>query len=52
LIVADMGADPVTDNGTAKFFFTVLAAMAEFDRERILERTLDGGRPRQLRAVT
>ena len=28
LIVADMGADPVTDNGVAKLFFTVLAAMS------------------------
>jgi putative DNA-invertase from lambdoid prophage Rac len=32
LIVADMGAEPVTDNGTAKLFFSVLAAMAEFER--------------------
>lgn len=44
LIVADMGAEPVTDNGTAKLFFSVLAAMAEFERERILERVSDGRR--------
>jgi DNA invertase Pin-like site-specific DNA recombinase len=42
LIVADMGADPVTDNGVAKLFFGVLSLMAEFERERILERTLEG----------
>jgi DNA invertase Pin-like site-specific DNA recombinase len=44
LIVADMGAEPVTDNGTAKLFFSVLAAMAEFEREKILERVSDGRR--------
>lgn len=42
LIVADMGADPVTDNGVAKMFFGILALVAEFERERILERTLEG----------
>lgn len=44
LIVADMGADPVTDNGVAKLFFGMLALVAEFERERILERTKDGRR--------
>jgi DNA invertase Pin-like site-specific DNA recombinase len=44
LIVADMGAEPVTDNGVAKMFFGMLALVAEFERERILERTLDGRR--------
>jgi len=42
LIVADMGPDPVTDNGVAKLFFGMLALVAEFERERILERTRDG----------
>jgi DNA invertase Pin-like site-specific DNA recombinase len=42
LIVADMGADPVTANGPAKMFFGMLALMAEFERERIKERQRDG----------
>lgn len=42
LIVADIGVDAVTDNGTGKLFFTILAAMAEFDRFRIKERTEEG----------
>lgn len=44
LIIADMGPDPVTDNGVAKLFFGMLALVAEFERERILERTLEGRR--------
>jgi DNA invertase Pin-like site-specific DNA recombinase len=44
LIVADMGAEPVTDNGVAKMFFGMLALVAEFERGRILERTLEGRR--------
>ena len=44
LIVTDMGPDPVTDNGVAKLFFGMLALVAEFERERILERTLEGRR--------
>ncbi len=48
LIVADMGPDPVTDNGVAKLFFGMLALVAEFERERILERTNEG---RQAKAV-
>jgi DNA invertase Pin-like site-specific DNA recombinase len=44
LIVADMGPDPVTGNGVAKLFFGMLALVAEFERERILERTNDGRR--------
>ena len=44
LIVADMGPDPVTNNGVAKLFFGMLALVAEFERERILERTQDGRR--------
>jgi DNA invertase Pin-like site-specific DNA recombinase len=48
LIVADMGPDPVTDNGVARLFFGMLALVAEFERERILERTNEG---RQAKAV-
>lgn len=44
LVVADMGADPVTDNGVAKLFFGMLACVAEFERDRIRQRTADGRR--------
>lgn len=47
LIVADIGVDAVTDNGTGKLFFTILAAMAEFDRFRIKERTEEGRRAKR-----
>jgi DNA invertase Pin-like site-specific DNA recombinase len=49
LIVADMGPEPVTDNGVAKLFFGMLALVAEFERERILERTKDGRRAKASR---
>ena len=42
LVLVDMGSDPVTSNGTSRLFFTMLAAFAEFERERIVERTADG----------
>lgn len=42
LIVADMGADPVTQNGASRMFFGMLALMAEFERDRIRERQRDG----------
>lgn len=42
LVVADMGVDPVTDNGTSRMFFGMLALVAEFERERIRERMADG----------
>ena len=42
LVIADMGPDPVTENGSAKLFFTMLAAFAEFERNRIAERVKDG----------
>lgn len=49
LIVADMGADPVTGNGAAKMFFGMLALMAEFERDRIKERQRDGIKAKQHR---
>jgi len=49
LIVADMGTDPVTDNGVAKMFFGMLALVAEFERDRILERTNEGRRAKAAR---
>lgn len=42
LIVADMGSEPVTGNGVSKMFFGMLALVADFERERLLERTRDG----------
>lgn len=44
LILIDMGSDPVTGNGTAKLFFGMLSLVAEFERDRINERTRDGRR--------
>lgn len=49
LVVADMGVDPVTGNGVGKMFFGMLAVVAEFERERILERTQEGKRAKALR---
>lgn len=42
LVIADIGMDPVTGNGVGKLFFTMLAALAEFERERITERMSEG----------
>jgi DNA invertase Pin-like site-specific DNA recombinase len=49
LVVADMGCEPVTGNGVAKMFFGLLALVAEFERERILERTHEGRRAKAAR---
>lgn len=49
LIVANMGSDPVTDSGTAKLFFGMLALMAEFEKGMILERTADGRKGKKAR---
>lgn len=42
VILADIGTTPVTENGTSKLFFSMLAAFAEFERGRINERTVSG----------
>lgn len=44
LYLADVGADPVNsdEGGISKLYFTILAAMAEFERWRIAERMADG----------
>jgi DNA invertase Pin-like site-specific DNA recombinase len=42
LILVDLGSDPVTGNGISKLFFTLLAAIAEFERTRVLERMNEG----------
>ncbi len=49
LILADMGPDPVTENGMGKLFFTMAAAFAEFERTRIAERVADGRRAKGAR---
>jgi DNA invertase Pin-like site-specific DNA recombinase len=41
-IVADMGSEPVTQNGVSRMFFGMLALVAQFERERIAERTAEG----------
>jgi DNA invertase Pin-like site-specific DNA recombinase len=42
LYLIDMGTEPVTNNGASRMFFGMLALMAEFERQRIQERTQDG----------
>ena len=42
LIVADMGFEPVTQNGVSRMFFGMLALVAEFERDRIKERSAEG----------
>jgi DNA invertase Pin-like site-specific DNA recombinase len=47
LILSDISTDPVTGNGVGKLFFGILASVAEFDRDRILERTREGTRAKK-----
>lgn len=42
LIIAEFGADPVTENGTSKLLFGILSMVAEFERQTILDRTSSG----------
>ena len=49
LILIDMGSDPVTGNGAARLFFTILAGVAQFERERIAERMEDGRKGKRAR---
>lgn len=42
VIVVDISTDPLAARGTGKFFLTMLAACAEFERDRIHERITDG----------
>ena len=44
LILCDMGFEPVTTSIAGKMFFGMLALVAEFERDRIAERTADGRR--------
>ncbi|WP_422001930.1 recombinase family protein [Roseovarius mucosus] len=43
LVIAEFGADPVTENGTSKLLFGILSMVAEFERSLIRER-LEGGK--------
>jgi len=49
LVLTDIGNDPVTANGSAKLFFGILASIAEFERDRILERLIVGKRAKRSR---
>ena len=49
VVLVDIGADAVTENGTSKLFFSILAAVAEFERYRITERNLEGRRGKKSR---
>jgi len=49
VILLDIAAEPVTDNGVAKLFFTILSAVAEFERGRIHERVIDGMKAKRAR---
>jgi putative DNA-invertase from lambdoid prophage Rac len=42
VILADISTEPVSDNGVGKLFFSILAAVADFERERIAERVTLG----------
>ena len=44
LVLRDISADPINGNGVGKLVFTLLAAVAEMERDRIRERTTCGRR--------
>jgi DNA invertase Pin-like site-specific DNA recombinase len=44
VVLVDIGVDAVTESGTSKLFFSILAAVAEFERFRIAERNREGRR--------
>jgi DNA invertase Pin-like site-specific DNA recombinase len=47
LVLVDLGNDPVTDGGMAKFLFSILTAVAEMERERIADRCNTGKRAKK-----
>lgn len=49
LILVDLGLDPVTSSGIGGLFFTIVGALATFERERIKERLHDGMRAKKER---
>lgn len=42
VILIDLGTEPVSSSATGRLFFGLLAQFAEFERERIAERTIEG----------
>ncbi len=49
LILVDVGTDPITEGGVSRLFFSILAAVAEFERYRINERITDGRKAKKSR---
>jgi DNA invertase Pin-like site-specific DNA recombinase len=49
LILVDVGTDPITEGGVSKLFFSILAAVAEFERYRIAERNIEGRKAKKSR---
>lgn len=49
LIICDIGIDPIDDSPTAKMFFSILAVVAQFERERIHERITEGKAAKKVR---
>jgi putative DNA-invertase from lambdoid prophage Rac len=49
LILCDMGIEPVADSPASTMFFSMLAAFAQFERERICERITEGKRAKRER---
>jgi len=47
LILCDMGIEPVADSPVSTLFFSLLAAFAQFERERIHERITEGKRAKR-----
>lgn len=48
LILADLSVEPLTQDGVGRLFFSIMASLAEFERERIRERTMAGKKRRAL----
>jgi putative DNA-invertase from lambdoid prophage Rac len=49
LVLLDIGSDPVNGNGVGRMFFGILSCIAEFERDRIRERTEEGRRGKRAR---
>jgi DNA invertase Pin-like site-specific DNA recombinase len=49
LVLIDISSEPVTGNGVGKMFFSIMACFAEFERDRIRERTEEGRRGKRAR---